>query len=275
MEQDITKTSDVQLQNDELDNQSQNESISKDEIQDDEISSEEFTEGESSVDAPEEEKKPLSMTDLKKLFRKNERRLKKRNEQLLNENYQLKNLYSSLMNNQSEHVPVAETQNSTPQKMNIDKVIDERVDLRLQRERVQQEQEAEKKRLIDLANQINKGNEKYDDFHEIVMDDENPLTESMVQIIGTLPIEPSDFLYTFSKNRDEVRRIANLSVRDQAKEILKHAFNFKNATHHVSKAPTPSKPLNAMGSAGSKVSQPVTEDTPYEVFRNKYRKGRK
>lgn len=104
-----------------------------------------------------------------------------------------------------------------------------------------------------LQDNLDKGSDKYDDFHEVVMKDDVPITPHIRDAVMLLGDDhQADVLYKLAKNPDELARISKLHPLDQAKEVVKlsHALMGGNGSQEAK--PQPHRPL------GQVKSSPVT-----------------
>lgn len=88
---------------------------------------------------------------------------------------------------------------------------------------------------------IDEAASKYEDFDEVVRNDNLPLSESMLGVAKVSP-NGADLLYYLAKNPKEVQRISKLRPRQQQAEVVKHAFKLASKPM-MSSAPAPVQPV--------------------------------
>lgn len=117
---------------------------------------------------------------------------------------------------------------------------------------------------------IEKGEEKYEDFEDVVKSDKN--TYSRAAFLAMLESDiGSELLYYLAKNPDEGKRIAELPAYAQAKEIGKLEDKLQaKPQKQISKAPEPITPIGT----GKAVGNELSDDIPIDEWirrRNKQR----
>lgn len=111
----------------------------------------------------------------------------------------------------------------------------------------------------DFQSQLDQANDTYEDFQDVVMARDVPITPSMRDNAMFLP-NPADVLYHMAKDRNELNRIAQLSPASQAKEMVKLSADLmvkgRSNTVSVSKAPTPASNVkpSPVGSSSSNIN---------------------
>lgn len=143
------------------------------------------------------------------------------------------------------------------------------------------QQEAKQKELEKLAvvkqsynrlqEEMENASEVYEDFDEIVRDDNAPFTPAMRDTAALLS-NPVDVLYKLGKNRDELNRIASLHPIQQAQEMIKLSFDLMGQKKNTSSAPKPITPLKNNSAISSTAR--ITEKSSVSEIR-KYLKSRK
>jgi len=110
---------------------------------------------------------------------------------------------------------------------NVDDPIQRAVTIALQhREREERHrQEAENHQKVqkmhaDFNRRLEQASDKYDDFHEVVLDDHAPFTPHMRAIAMSLP-NPEDTLYKLGKDRDALHRVSKLAPHEQVGEMIR------------------------------------------------------
>lgn len=124
-----------------------------------------------------------------------------------------------------------------------------------------------------LQDNLDKGSDKYDDFHDVVMGDDVPFTPHMRDAVLLLgDDQQADVLYKLAKNPDELARISKLHPLDQAKEVVKlsHALMGGNGNQN---RPSPHRPLGQVKSTPV-VSSSVTDKTPSSEIRARMKAGK-
>jgi hypothetical protein len=141
---------------------------------------------------------------------------------------------------------------------------------RAQRESQKSAQEREAARQQEL---IEKGEEKYDDFEEVIKADRNEYSRAAYLAMLESDIS-ADLLYHLASNPEEGKRIASLPAFAQAKEIgkLEDKLLAKPAKKQ-SNAPEPIKPVTS----GKASNDALSDDLPIDEWlkiRNKQVRGR-
>lgn len=88
---------------------------------------------------------------------------------------------------------------------------------------------------------IDEAASKYEDFDDVVRNDNLPLSEAMLGVAKVSP-NGADLLYYLAKNPKEVQRISKLHPRQQQAEVVKHAFKLASKPM-MSSAPVPVQPV--------------------------------
>jgi hypothetical protein len=117
------------------------------------------------------------------------------------------------------------------------------------------------------------GIEKYDDFAEVVGDEDNAITYVMANAIFEIdePGLQADVAYYLGNNQKEAKRISRLSPVRQAGEIAKLEIKLSDkapAKKTASKAPKPIKPVGGTKTA----SDEIGEKEDFETFLKKRNK---
>ena len=118
-----------------------------------------------------------------------------------------------------------------------------------------------------VAETLEYGKDKYDDFEQVVMTDELALTEDMLEVALDSDLS-EDILYYLGSNRELALEIAGKSPKQVAKEIgkieakLESGWKPKSAKKET-KAPEPIKPV---GGSGTKPKSLDDEDLSYEEY---------
>lgn len=122
-----------------------------------------------------------------------------------------------------------------------------------------------------LQQEMEDASEVYEDFDDVVRDDNAPFTPAMRDTAALLT-NPVDVLYKLGKNRKELNRIASLHPIQQAQEMIKLSFDLMGQKKNTSSAPKPITPLKNNPAISS--SARITEKSSVSEIR-KYLKGRK
>lgn len=127
----------------------------------------------------------------------------------------------------------------------------------------------------ELKKHLDGMNDKYDDFHEVVMGNETPYTNSMRDYAMTLPKQGAgsagEVLYKLGQNPTELQRIAKLHPLDQASEMAKlsHALISGGET----KSNASRAPLGNIKNSPVVNSHAVTEKTSIGELRKRMKAG--
>lgn len=114
--------------------------------------------------------------------------------------------------------------------------------------------------------------EKYEDFDDVVKNDNLPLTESMIDVAKVTG--GADLLYYLAKNPKEVQRISKLHPRQQQHEVAKHAVQLASK-NNFSQAPAPVNPVGDTSGKNNQNSFSRLSKNPTafkEYLRNKQRR---
>jgi hypothetical protein len=114
------------------------------------------------------------------------------------------------------------------------------------------------------SQRLNEGHTKYDDFAEVALSEEVPVTEVMADAIADSE-KAVDIAYWLGKNLAEAKRIASLNPASQAREIGKIEARLESPPKTTS-APPPLKSVGS-GSASKSADQMSTEE--WMAWRNK------
>lgn len=125
-----------------------------------------------------------------------------------------------------------------------------------------------------IAEMIENGSEKFDDFELVVTDDSNKVSLAMCEaLFGMEPETQADVAYFLGKNRKETLRIAKL--KPESKQLvamgrLEAKFVEKPAKKRTSKAPEPIEPVGGSSTPNDTI-QPVMDIKDYKRIRDKQR----
>jgi len=124
-----------------------------------------------------------------------------------------------------------------------------------------------------LQDNIDKGHDKYDDFHEVVMRDDVPITPHIRDAVMLLGDDhQADVLYKLAKNPEELARISKLHPLDQAKEVVKLSHALMGGKGSKESKPEPHRPLGQVKSTPVHSSN-VNENTPTSDIRARMKAG--
>lgn len=125
-----------------------------------------------------------------------------------------------------------------------------------------------------LDEHLDNASSKYDDFHEVVKDNNLPFTDTMRDTAVLLPTSgpgsAADVLYKLGKNKEELKRISQLHPIDQAKEMMKLSIALSGGSKEGSSAP---RQLGNIKSNPVAPSGSVNENTSVGELRRKLKAG--
>ncbi|MFW9929524.1 MAG: hypothetical protein ACFFD1_09045, partial [Candidatus Thorarchaeota archaeon] len=237
------------LNKDKLENEGKEENEKDEEEnqieEDDENEDDSSEENEGKEENEKDEDKPMPAY-MKKLFRKQERKLKRHIENLKNENF---NLQKQLININGENKNIEEFRNETKEE-DEEEPIEKKIEKILHKRDVEKNLQYSNEKTKEFVSEIEEKSDDYEDFDEVVRDEKLPLNQYIIGTIEALPIDNRvEFLYNFAKNKKEVNRIAKLHPKDQINEVLKKAFRLSSNASKISNAPEPAK--NIVGNMAS------------------------
>jgi hypothetical protein len=181
------------------------------------------------------------------------------------------------------------TQYSPDQSMNpyagqqpVDETIHKAVSYALQQKEMEERRAHEaqnaahiQRKYQDFQRHLDQMGDKYDDFHDVVMERDAPYTAAMRDYATTLPRSGAgsagEVLYQLGKNPEELNRIAKLHPHDQASEMarLSHAL----ISGGEQKSSQANRPLGQIKSNPVNNSHVVTDKTPVGSIRQRMRAG--
>lgn len=125
-----------------------------------------------------------------------------------------------------------------------------------------------------LHDDFNSASDRYDDFDDVVMQDNSlPFTHSMKDAMLLIDNAP-DVAYRLAKNKSELERISKLHPLEQAREVTKLSFSLMNGSNGKSKPSTnKGEPLNVMRGNPGSTDQAITERTSPAAIRERMKKG--
>ena len=129
------------------------------------------------------------------------------------------------------------------------------------REEVKKKADSERQNKIEnLREKINVGYQEYQDFEEVAMAPEVPITPAVMEILSDCE-NPHRIAYYLGKNRSEAIRISRLNPIQVAREIAKieveiaKAINQPPVVPKIPSAPPPIRPVGSGHSIGKKPDQ--------------------
>lgn len=203
---------------------------------------------ESEGDESEIESEPVDANDnFKKHFRKLEKKIKKENKEL-NErlavaNHQLQQYNDLFTSTYANAYTGQQAEEAQPQDEVEAKVLDiiKRRDNEAQKKRIAEEQQNQRAAMLKALNDaVEEGSDRYDDFDDVVLNKNLPISED-IAIAATFLPNTSDVLYALGKNPDELRRITSIgNYQSKMKALSTFAFNLNSkGTKMISNAPKP------------------------------------
>lgn len=120
-----------------------------------------------------------------------------------------------------------------------------------------------------LQDHLDRASSKYDDFDDVVRAPDAPYTDTMRDTSLLLP-NAADVLYKLGKNKDELKRIAQLHPLDQAKEMVKLSVALMGGNDD--KQVSAPRPIGQIKS-NPVTSQTITEKTPIGDLRARMKAG--
>lgn len=169
-----------------------------------------------------------------------------------------------------------------PASGNVDETIQKAVSYALRQKEMEERKAREAQEAADFqrsyqdfSKHLDSMNDKYDDFHDVVMGNDVPFTSHMRDYALTLPKSGAgsagEVLYKLGKNRPELERISKLRPWDQASELAKlsHAL----IAGQESKGGREPAPLSNIRSNPTSNSHAVTERTPVSSIRERMKSG--
>lgn len=190
---------------------------------------------------------------------------------------QLYSLQNQLGNNAGGNAPV--NSNNGPDD-NIQRAVNFALQQRDLAERKQKDAESQshiQQRYGDFQKHLDSMDDKYEDFHDTVLNRDIPITSTMRDYAVTLPTKgkgsAGEVLYHLAKNPDELKRISKLHSLDQAAEMAKlsHAL-ISGGENKI--ANTQSVPLSSIKSTPVSTSGSITDKTPVSVIRAQMKAGK-
>lgn len=260
--------------------------ISEPEAQDDELDLQnedeldEYSDEEDDGEESEDDKESGTPSYQKKLFRRQERRLKKENKNLRHRLTQLEMSMQAMAGalQPQQTVGVAQLQPQQQITANVDPELS-KLENWYNQKREQETQEARRREAerhnseieSNFIQKMEAAYEKYDDFRETVHANDVPFTPVMISAVKFVP-NSAEVLYSLAKNKSEVQRISKLPPQFQAKAIYEHAIEVaKNQPRKTSKAPPALKKISqGEGKAPAKSPASMT----YEEIKKRNRDAR-
>lgn len=159
----------------------------------------------------------------------------------------------------------------------VDEQIHKAVSLALQAQE-EQKRKAKEREAADHVNQryqslhhdLDKAADKYEDFEDVVRAQDAPFTPAMRDAALFLD-NPAEVLYKLGKNKEELKRIAQLHPVDQAREMVKLSHALMSGSNSDKASPT----ARPMGNIKNNPVNPsaVTDKTPVGEIRRKMKAG--
>lgn len=130
------------------------------------------------------------------------------------------------------------------------------------------------KQYKELYKHLDTMGDKYDDFHDVVFNDETHFTPALRDYAMTLPRtgngSAGEVLYNLGKNPEELQRIAKLHPIDQATEMAKLSHALISGGEPKSSS---SRPLGQIKTNPVSNSHVITEKTPIGSIRSRMKSG--
>lgn len=132
-------------------------------------------------------------------------------------------------------------------------------------------QEHVNRRYEGLHDHLEKASDKYEDFDDVVRAKDAPFTPAMRDAALFLD-NPAEVLYKLGKNKDELKRIAQLHPVDQAREMVKLSHALMSGGSGENKASQSSRPIGQIKSYPVNPSS-VSDKTPVGEIRRRMKSG--
>lgn len=126
------------------------------------------------------------------------------------------------------------------------------------------------KKYQELQDHLDSYSDKYDDFDQVVRDNEAPFSETIRDTALLIP-NAGEVLYKLGKNRDELKRISNLHPLDQAKEMVKMSVALMNGNGDRQQSAV--KTIGQVKNSPVTNSGAVTEKTSVGEIRKRMKDG--
>lgn len=123
-----------------------------------------------------------------------------------------------------------------------------------------------------LHQEFDKASDKYDDFDDVVRDDNVPFTPHVRDAL-LLVDNPAEVAYKLGKNREELMRISQLHPLDQAREVNKLSFALMGGNHGKPSSSSRPNPIGQVKANPANNSSAVTEKTPVSSIRARMKQG--
>lgn len=162
---------------------------------------------------------------------------------------------------------------------NVDEQIQKAVSYALQHKEMEERKAKEAESMAhvhrqkqSLMNHLDSMNDKYDDFHEVVLGNDVPITPHMrdasMFLPRTGPGSAGEVFYKLGKNRSELERISKLHPLEQASEMvrLSHALIAGSGEKDNSQA---ARPMGNVKNNPVTNSHSITEKTPVSELRKR------
>lgn len=130
------------------------------------------------------------------------------------------------------------------------------------------------RKIESLKNHLDGMNDKYEDFHEVVMDRSMPFTSAMREALLVLPHKGAgsagEVLYKLAKNRSELERISKLHPVDQAEEVVALSHSLRD---EKGSSPSQHRLMGQVKTNPVTNSAAITEKTPVGDIRRRMKSG--
>lgn len=142
----------------------------------------------------------------------------------------------------------------------------------------QQERANVQKKYQDLQKHFDTMGDKYDDFHDKVMDDGLPISQSMLETALILPKNGAgsagETLYMLAKNPDKLRSLSQLSPIDQVSELVKLSQSLIAGKSSGNASPNAMKTMGSIKPTPVTNSSSVNESTPLADLKARMRSNK-
>jgi hypothetical protein len=143
-----------------------------------------------------------------------------------------------------------------------------------EQKRKAQEREAQEhvnRRYEGLHEHMDRASDKYEDFDDVVRAKDAPFTPAMRDAALFLD-NPAEVLYKLGKNKEELKRIAQLHPVDQAREMVKLSHALMSGGSGESKTSPNARPIGQIKSYPVNPSS-VSDKTPVGEIRRRMKSG--
>lgn len=123
-----------------------------------------------------------------------------------------------------------------------------------------------------LNSEFDKASDKYDDFDEVVRNEDVPFTPHVRDAL-LLVENPAEVAYKLGKNKGELERISRLHPLDQAREVNKLSFSLMGGKDNKTQSQSKANPLDIIRTNPAHSSSAITGKTPPSVIRARMKAG--